>query len=1074
MKSSPKLYTKVQALLDGSSSCLTVTLPTSTYPVLKQQDLAPQDVIRAEAHLQGDVLSSYGGFWQTHSKDALFHTIGYRLSQDLTSILFTPLQLNNGLNVESRSLRFVLPSAIRPNCFTVSTLNDSLLVDFITDSLVIALKVPLNSFLKGTKAFTATTFYQWCSYSLPYSFDERSPLFLKSLTPTSSVVALNDGGLLLLTREGELTSFLVVPFSDPSYVKSFTARLFGSRSQGSPPEHVEIDGTTVSSKAIIDAALVGSSLVTLSVDKQLTLWSMDGQKSNTVNLASLLPDDLDPVFITRCLPKSLLQLIGSELAVVLPIGSNYLKFFQVDSLEEVNSIDIELEKELWLFHSYSVVSDNTSTKIWFSWCFGDTTILKNCELTDDDIYWASSVMDTEIEAGLRTEWYHRLEGAETSDQATELALERVLDGFNYTDEILEQAVGLFNKSTETDLSGLSIEEKITKVVLSNIDPDLSSVKRQWLRFDSICGEVVKPYRQLAAISYSTSPVEQDPLLLLMTSSAYSIVKKSSALTSVASGNTQVPGQMLKAFQAEGINFVSMLKLVKLIEVFRNNFGSDAILELEKLLFEQGDTTDVMSKIFQNCVTGNIDRSVIANLLDSLNSIPSCLDCMKSLVKLPTGNTGFRPIKNVAFGALGRSVVAGTVRLESITQRKVLMGLLLIVCTVDISDPMVRIFEQASTAYKCSDFNLKSTELPSQSASITSDSLLVKYVEDSYHGGALINNSTLNLLAIDIFRSLFDESYRYYVVATLLSLKAPVAVVQGLLKYLDNTPISVMLKGLVQLQAGDKNSYETFTTTDIAGYKLSSKEEEALQPIASTYTLLLTDSKAEYYYNLCELFEKKDLDSVALKFAMDALSSKNKAGDDSDDTTILAKIFQLSLKLNEFQLAYETIMKMATRERRHAIKQFVYKLFQTSQLSKILEFQFGSDFDCVDSLIYGLGESSALSGDLKNSLKYYRACYSLRLKEGDYRAAVESLYRFNCIAVEFFKMNQFNDIDLLLDHYLIIFNLLATLQNDDRWLIKPAVRLSNSLSPSMGDKLLTYNDLQKEYAALSDAQHSQPI
>ncbi|KAG7871385.1 hypothetical protein KL916_004180 [Ogataea parapolymorpha] len=146
------------------------------------------------------------------------------------------------------------------------------------------------------------------------------------------------------------------------------------------------------------------------------------------------------------------------------------------------------------------------------------------------------------------------------------------------------------------------------------------------------------------------------------------------------------------------------------------------------------------------------------------------------------------------------------------------------------------------------------------------------------------------------------------------------------------------------------------------------------------------------------------------------------------------------------------------------------MFQMNQIPKILDYPFNEDADKVDDLIYSLGESSALNSDLKTSLKYYRICYTLRLKQGDYRAAVEALYRFNTIGLELMKQNKFNDIKLISDNYLTILNLLYTLEEDDRWIIKRPVQLVQTagLQPAEEQKseLVYSSDLEKEYQSLT--------
>lgn len=217
--------------------------------------------------------------------------------------------------------------------------------------------------------------------------------------------------------------------------------------------------------------------------------------------------------------------------------------------------------------------------------------------------------------------------------------------------------------------------------------------------------------------------------------------------------------------------------------------------------------------------------------------------------------------------------------------------------------------------------------------------------------------------------------------------------------------------------------------------------------------IFVSSKSAYFINLSHLFEKRDKLADALKLALE--SSKNIIKENKVDTDleelIYYKIFNLSLQLNEFDISFTAIKQMLHQDRLNALRSFIYKLFQINRLTDIVRFNYAEDFDTVYELIYDLGEKTMQSrGDIKNALKYYRTCYSLCIKEGDFRAAVESLYRFNSQL----KAGESSERDKILrNNYLIMLNILKTMEVDDQWIL----RHNND-----EDVVITGKELEHEY------------
>lgn len=96
-----------------------------------------------------------------------------------------------------------------------------------------------------------------------------------------------------------------------------------------------------------------------------------------------------------------------------------------------------------------------------------------------------------------------------------------------------------------------------------------------------------------------------------------------------------------------------------------------------------------------------------------------------------------------------------------------------------------------------------------------------------------------------------------------------------------------------------------------------------------------------------------------------------------------------------------------------------------------------------------------SGDAKLALKYFRVCYSLRLKDGDFRGAVESLYRFNSVVGCKLPNISEETYNILKTNYLVLINLLHTLPGGDQWIIRRSPQ-------EVGERVVDLNEIEIEY------------
>ncbi|ODV86455.1 hypothetical protein CANARDRAFT_232149 [[Candida] arabinofermentans NRRL YB-2248] len=998
----PVVHSEIPFSADSSLGNHTVNLPTNISKTIKGFPLSDNDfdVITKTKNDDPDIeshLTWFGDIFKLKNKDSIINKLSYRVLGSSNTLTLSPLLLNNSLNLQFRSLTF------------------------------------------------------------------KKPLFMKSIDPFSLVISLNDGGLLKLSRETISSDILVIPFSDSSYLNGFGFNFFKRKSTGTIPDHIEINNEKVSSKSIISLTHYQESLITLSIDKKLKFWSLkDLSLTKQFELNDYLPNELHDILLNS-IPLNFLQLINDEfVSISLPIGKNHLQIFKIDSefnISLIHDIQPTTLAAGWIFQDYKISFVQDSFKIWMLWRSNSTSCIKSCQvLQDKQILWTDCATDDRISVFESNQFYESVKLIKTPEELNNYYLSYIFDTFNYNDIILHKVISLFSKHYNLNVSKLPLRQQVIKIVEHNLIQFeyLSNLKTQWMKFDNACKELSKQFQEPISITFNNDEDQENTdFVIIMKSYEYSFIKSPSHLVYVSFGDVSNRSEI--SSQGSKVDSNALFSLINIVKSFKSSFSSESLSSIQSsILSYDNDTESIdsqMSKIFESEILGQINQSITEELLSALNTIPDVMDLFEYLYYLPTANNvGYIPIREFTFGNLGESILASSIRSEVVIGKELISGLLLILLTVDINDKVIELYSKFFKLFK----SYYSIEL--NSITSINKNLVVNYLKFEYNGGCLIRSSNINYLINTSIELIMNDNFIFYVISKMISFQLCDKAFE-FSKYLPiSSPISKVLKGLTLMGLNDTSStsksYEIFTESmdQVTSYskQLTDSEKKVLSCNSNLTNLIFTESQIDYFYDLCTLYQSKNLNEIALKLALKAMEVKHKK-DGYDDQLILTKVFQLSLKLNEFKLCYETISQMNFKDRKYPLKQFIYKLFQLKLVSKITEFNFIQDFEQVDSLIYELGESRSLNCDLKTSLKYYRTCYTIRLKHGDFRASASALYRFNCIGFELYKLGKFNDLNLLIENYLIILNLLNTMkENDDQFITR---RFNKNISDNIVSALM---------------------
>ncbi|GMM27944.1 hypothetical protein DAMA08_006600 [Martiniozyma asiatica (nom. inval.)] len=1086
-----------------------ISLPVNVHQAIKEHPLSSVDLVPFDDDLSS-LTSSFGGFFNL-SGSRPFNTISYAISGSTGNIItISPVHLTDDVRWDYHVLAFKLPASVYFNCISFTQVDNSIILDvLLVNNVLVTLAFGVDAFTQNCSLSPSDIYHKWCKYSLVFSFDHRKPLSMKALNPLNLIVPLADGGLLHLSREDIFSEYMVNTFTSTSYVSSFKfLNLFsGSGATSNIPQNAEFNGESISTKAILDVVPFSNDLfITISIDKRLSWWSISSQKIiKEINMNSYLPESLSSAILSPYLPKTILSIVGQTLTIFMPIEKHFLYIFDISNgsdMQLINVINPPIPNSSWLPLDYTVTNIKGILEFWFAWYFGESTLYQYATVDNNGVAcWTTTISKSKIEEMEIQKFINDVNGSTDIEYLRRHAMRFIKTKYN--NGVLVESIKLFNSHYDIDISNLSLDDQIEKI-LSN--EGLESYQKQLLRFTSVCQDIqVKSSDRILSISSIQN--EHNKFVYALKTKCMAVIKKSSPfeflLFNSVSGNENANANANTSLNIHtdyfddvdtNVDFESLFKLVKLITDFGMGFPNQTKQDISNLLVEgfgKDDVKNIMEKIFQTQIVKVVNESTANELLGQLSKIPKAITLINYLVNLLTANpTDYKPIDGIFVTNRGQLFIDSMIYNSGFSAQKILFDLALVLLTIDISDPIVQMF-------KVTHKNLENISVINDIHHLPKFSYINKYLKHQYDGGVSINSKNINQVLSNYFANLCSEEFKLYFISQLLSENAS-NVAYEFWTHFPQTAIGHIISGFTLMKIGKSlESKDLFTlyADEITQTQLTSCEHNAISSIFETISLILVPSKIDYFYNLAILFEKNHFDNVALFFSLESFKLISEIDQFSSTTTssdILYKIFNISLRLEEYDSAFEAISNMRHLDKVGPIKLFVYKLFQESKLNKLLYFKFDKDYQVVDDLIWEMGEAAigviqkssdvnsttniisvdgnagelinvSSSFDLDLALKYYRICYSLRYKNGDVRGAAEALYRFNTVilsrnlkieSASFGELELTSELKLVMDNYLIIFNILNTIPQEERWLVKKSVNAGRN-------KLIQWKELSIE-------------
>lgn len=1087
------LYTEVP--VDYEKILTKVSLPEDINKTIKKSQLIESDLPDFKDDICFNHDTHFSRFFTSKSSDSLIPLFNYKIEKSSNSQLgdiltIIPIQINSfEENSSLRSFSFLLPANVISNCITLNEdeENNQLIIDIILDiNVFITLKLNIPIFF-NEDYLNLNNFYSWCNYSMPYSFDQRKPLLMKSFNTKTCIISTTDGGLLLLKRLNSLDQFFITPLTNISYINSIKSKFFGNSKN---INYIDFNDQSISIKSFIDIIHVTSNIfITISVNKIINIWSIESESSlKEIDLNDFLPDSFKPAVLSPSYPNSILKISNDLLSVLLYIDNTYILTFKLDldnlSLDLITQLTPPNCNKNWIPIDYSFISRNGFSKIWISWVFGDCYFYQTCQIFDDlnnTIKWSSGIESNKFRELENLTFISNVENFNNFSLLNKYSIRFIQS--HYSNKTIKLALNIFDSNC--GFINRSIEDQLNDIIINNIDESSSTIKdlqTEWIRFTSVCQDIHnKVANKVFSICFDNSNIDfsNDPFLIVSRGNdSFSIIKKSTTFEMIYF-NSIYKGRIDRDDfpYSDDINVNELMKLIDLILEYSKGFNNSTSTSLSNLIVENFSNEDdnsniqlLMSDIFEKYIVKVANESVVSELLTRLAEIESASDLINFLTVLLTTNYVDYKINSIGkFNSFNEKLILKSLIFNNSIAEHILFGLALILNTLDISKPIENLFKKVYDSFKY----IKLIE--SISRLRLKDKIIINYI-NKVNNGITIKSDTINLTLVNILKELFNDNFIYFLMAELYSDKDS-NIASEFIKYLPkSSPISTVFKGLVALEIGQpEEAMGIFmkNVKEITHYKLSEEEEYSIKSVSSIMKLIFVESEIDYFFNITSLFEAKKYYIQSLKLALESSKKLNKLKniDVEKGNLIFYKIFELSLNLNEYKMSFSAIKEMSHHNRIIPLRKFIYKLFQENKLGTIIEFNYGEDLERIDELIFNMGEESLnnieTSGDIKLALKYYRVCYSLRLKEGDFRGSIESLYRFNNIVLNYYENNKNRNnykssetFKILKNNYLVTINLMNSMKEDDKWIISKGI-------DDDGDKVVSGDQLDKEFVLFKE-------
>lgn len=905
----------------------------------------------------------------------------------------------------------------------------------------------------------------WITEYIPPSFQIRRPLYMYSISATSVIFSLADGGLLRLSQNAKGYNEHI--FSDSSYFTSFKSILPWT---GRP------------SNLIISMrhCRLKNQLLTLSVDAKLKVW--DVSKGQLLSVHDTFATEKPLTFLLPPEPSSFLAINEQAASVTVvtycPQQTGFFKLFRgrSGSIEEIYQLPEEQPSQgLWRVFDVTIQEVRSDGSVLFHvmWKLDTLSMLQTCHIRGSQgaATWQFAIPTT----------------SPTIPSTSSDAIEQfIFTPGRFSDRVIIEAFSTGpdnlrhhrNRSMDrTELRKLANHAMQDSVKLE-VDPETGNTMTE-KRTD----DLRLRYFNVAQLLVELDRVEGEPHSISKCPFTEQIIVSRTSKISFLRRATELERLVHLEKSLEDSSNAS-LRVLQAASVLKDGLNSnswylvDAIFCRESLAERTLSADDAMFLTHERTLENQVPNTTVVKLQQLQLSPETVLEGLNDLLPVISHVSMRRRMQRLLgidfYVAEQRDIIV----LARMYALHVLCYLIFSACSwqdanlYKASTLYVRYLQTFRQLLLVEDTMTK--YLVPGLLGVDSELLDVSRVTlvDDHQGaqGRRVENTDdviIRGLALEYEGDIPTRDFLDRVLVHLINhSQAKLAVHFG--GYITYTPVSSYLKARGLLL---DNQY-TIAANLFARIAYPLVQNAPSKAETKLTTKLLRGDLMEYHLHVAALFASAGQHQISLRFCQDASLAAASVGVSKDRSqNIQQRAFNAALSAAEWTQAYSIMADASPALQLENIRQFTTAICDSSNAALLSVLPFFGILEEVDSALERKARNML---DVRAKPSYHKILYAHRVKRSDYRGAASILYHRLQFLNNRSHVNGFNVADHLeiTEGYLCIINALRCLPVEDAWFIagtieyaptsKRAKMSSEESEPTVRRHVLRLADVKKAY------------
>lgn len=847
-------------------------------------------------------------------------------------------------------------------------------------------------------------------FSAP-SFQIRSPLYMHSISASSIIFSLEDGGLLRLSNNGR--GYNEHLFSDSSYFSSFKSILPWS----GRPSNLVISMQACPSKNL---------LFTMSVDAKLKVW--DISKGSLLAMKELFAHP--PNFLLEPIPSQFLTVTDKGahfyLAAYCPGKPGLFRIFRgkASGIDEIYSTkEVPPSSGLWLVFDVAIGQVNDlSIQLHVLWKLDNLSLLQTAS----------------ISLSTRTTTWSFASSRSTLPPPPESNTESIEDFVfvpgRFSASVLRSALELKDASEIINLQELRAlaSRMIKESVQLQIDAETGNeLTEQYM------DEVRLKYLKLARICIDYDRMADEAHTLVSSDFSSAIAIAQTEKLSLVDPSTKLEFLIQQAKNTTN-TIDSRLLSLRSSQILADGMSADQMLLFAQALREEClnqrtlSADDAMFVMYEKLMEGQVPRATAVLLQEMGLSAQKLTEGLSQLLPhfQPRLLDSFQNVLGVD-GYVASNQASVSTALKSVTE--LIAFLIHAACSSD----EVEVY-QASTLYieyleihkqliLFEDTMTKLIVEESKDDEVDGDSSMMTVLDRSAQS-KLSNTVVFKGLALDIGGKVPTKEFLERTLVYLVNAESP-TLAMHFSQFVDYQPFASYLQARSLLL--ESQYAEAATAFARNGYPLVSSPKSKVG--SQLKTKLTASNLVEYHLHVASLFAALDRHEESLRFCTEAELAAVSASPEHKQE-VKQRLFTAALRAHNWDEAYRSMLPASNDSlKRQNVRDFLTALCESRDAKRLASFPCTGFTDLIDSTMETKARNML---DVRSRPAWHKLLYAFRVQHRDFRGAASIIYH----RVQFLQnrshVTGFNVTDHLevTEGYLLIINALSCVAEQNAWII----------------------------------------